>query len=288
VTSREGVLHVPGPTALHHGGKLEDLQIGWTLSGPAGDGVSSVPVVLALGGISASRRVFDANGAGKGWWSEIVGPGKALDTSRLAVLGMDYIGSSEASSGPDGRTPFPCISSYDQADAALRLMDHLGIGRLGAIVGASYGGMVALAFGERYPQRVERLVVISAADVPHPMATAWRSVQRNIVRLGIAAKEPARGLELARALAMSTYRSAEEFAARFRAGPRLDSGRCFRWRSTFMRADAITRQRPCPNPSSAFPSPSTCTTSTRPGFRYARRWWPFARTSWCHWQTCAH
>jgi homoserine O-acetyltransferase len=225
VTSREGVLHVPGPTALHHGGKLEDLQIGWTLSGPAGDGVSSVPVVLALGGISASRRVFDANGAGKGWWSEIVGPGKALDTSRLAVLGMDYIGSSEASTGPDGRTPFPSVSSYDQADAALRLMDHLGIGRLGAIVGASYGGMVALAFGERYPQRVERLVVISAADVPHPMATAWRSVQRNIVRLGIAAKEPARGLELARALAMSTYRSAEEFAARFRAGPRLDAGR---------------------------------------------------------------
>ena len=58
MTPREGVLLVPGPTALHHGGTLEDLQIGWTLSGPAGS-----PVVLALGGISASRRVFDAEAA---------------------------------------------------------------------------------------------------------------------------------------------------------------------------------------------------------------------------------
>jgi homoserine O-acetyltransferase len=219
-TPREGVLHVPGPTALYHGGKLEDLQIGWTLSGPAG-----APVVLALGGISASRRVFDEKGGKAGWWNEIVGPGKALDTSRLAVLGMDYIGGSEASTGPDGSTAFPAVSSYDQAEAALRLLDHLGIARLGAIVGASYGGMVALAFGERYAQRVERLVVISAADVPHPMATAWRSVQRDIVRLGSAASQPAVGLELARALAMSTYRSPEEFAARFRSAPRIEAGR---------------------------------------------------------------
>src|SRR5204862_1293609 len=105
------------------------------------------------------------------------------------------------------------------------LLDHLGIEKLGAIVGASYGGMVALAFGERYPQRVERLVVISASDVAHPMATAWRSVQRNIVRLGISANQPASGLELARALAMSTYRSPEEFAARFRAAPSFNTGR---------------------------------------------------------------
>jgi homoserine O-acetyltransferase/O-succinyltransferase len=224
-TPRDGVLHVPGPTALYHGGKLEHLQIGWTLSGPAGGDSAAAPVVLALGGISASRRVFDAGSGRSGWWHEIVGPGKALDTTRVAVLGMDYIGGSEASTGPDGITPFPSISSYDQADAALRLLDHLGIQKLGAIVGASYGGMVALAFGERYPDRVERLVVISAADVAHPMATAWRSVQRSIVRLGMDANQPGRGLELARALAMSTYRSPEEFAARFRSAPRFDSGR---------------------------------------------------------------
>jgi len=83
-------------------------------------------VVLALGGISASRRVFGESRAksSQGWWHEIVGPGKPLDTTRLAVLGMDYIGSSEASTGPDGKTPFPSVSSYDQADAALHLLEE--------------------------------------------------------------------------------------------------------------------------------------------------------------------
>jgi homoserine O-acetyltransferase len=117
------------------------------------------------------------------------------------------------------------VSSYDQAELLLRLVDHLGIKSLRAIVGASYGGMVALAFGERYPERVARLVVISAADRTHPMSTAWRSVQRRIVRFGLEVGRPADGLELARALAMSTYRSPEEFAARFAGAPRQQDGR---------------------------------------------------------------
>ncbi len=217
---REGVLQVDGPTTLHHGGTLDQLQIGYSLSGEPG-----MPVVLALGGISASRRVFDPAGGRNGWWHEMVGPGKALDTQRVAVLGMDYIGGSGASTGPAAGSSFPCISSYDQAEAIARLMDHLQIPKLAAIVGASYGGMVALAFGERYPTRVERLIVISGADSAHPMATAWRSVQRNIARLGLAEGCPTQALELARALAMSTYRSPEEFAARFRKPPRFENGR---------------------------------------------------------------
>jgi homoserine O-acetyltransferase/O-succinyltransferase len=218
-TPGEGVLQVEGPTTLHHGGTLDSLSIGYTLSGEPG-----MPVVLALGGISASRRVFDPQGGRHGWWTEIVGPGKALDTQRVAVLGMDYLGSSGASTGPVAGDRFPSLSSYDQADAILRLLDHLQIPRLTAIVGASYGGMVALAFGERYPERVERLIVISAADCAHPMATAWRSVQRNMAKLGLAAGCPTQALELARALAMSTYRSPEEFAARFRKPPRMENG----------------------------------------------------------------
>jgi homoserine O-acetyltransferase len=217
---REGVLSIDTPQRLHHGGTLDSLRIGWSLSGDAGQ-----PVVLALGGISASRRVFDPEGGRNGWWHEIVGAGKALDTHRLSVLGMDYIGASGSSTGPAAGGSFPGISSYDQADAVLRVLDHLGVEKLAAIVGASYGGMVALAFGEKYPQRVERLIVISAADQPHPMATAWRSVQRNIARLGLACDSPTQALELARALAMCTYRSPEEFAARFRAAPRMENGR---------------------------------------------------------------
>jgi homoserine O-acetyltransferase len=219
-TPGEGVLQVDGPTTLHHGGTLEALSIGYALSGEPG-----MPVVLALGGISASRRVFDPSGGRNGWWHEIVGPGKALDTQRVAVLGMDYIGGTGASTGPAAGATFPCVSSYDQADAVRRLLDHLRIPRLTAIVGASYGGMVALAFGELYPERVDRLIVISAADCAHPMATAWRSVQRNMARLGLAAGCPTQALELARALAMSTYRSPEEFAARFRKPPRMEGGR---------------------------------------------------------------
>jgi len=217
---QEGVLAINTPVRLHHGGTLDSLRIGWSLAGEAGQ-----PVVLALGGISASRQVFDPAGGRNGWWHEIVGPGKALDTQRVAVLGMDYIGASGTSTGPAAGGSFPGISSYDQADAILRVLDHLGIAKLAAIVGASYGGMVALAFGERYPQRVERLIVISAADQPHPMATAWRSVQRNIARLGLACGCSTQALELARALAMSTYRSPEEFAARFRAAPQMTGDR---------------------------------------------------------------
>ncbi|MGA7540751.1 MAG: alpha/beta fold hydrolase, partial [Steroidobacteraceae bacterium] len=101
----------------------------------------------------------------------------------------------------------------------------LGIKTLRAIAGGSYGGMVALAFGERYPERVARLIVLCAADRPHPLATAWRSVQREIVRLAAESGRPAEGLKLARALAMSTYRSGEEFAARFAGPPALESNR---------------------------------------------------------------
>ncbi len=216
---REGVLTIPGPISLHHGGQLDSLRIAWSLSGEPG-----MPVVLALGGISASRQVFDPVTERNGWWYEIVGPGKSLDTQRVAVLGMDYIGGSGGSTGPAAGGSFPSISSYDQSEAIVKVLDHLGIAKLAAIVGASYGGMVALAFGERHPSRVERLIVISAADCPHPMATAWRSVQRNIARLGLNCGCSTQALELARALAMTTYRSPEEFAARFRALPRMDTG----------------------------------------------------------------
>src|SRR6185295_14931863 len=121
---------------------------------------------------------------------------------------------------PRDGAPFPTVSAYDQAELLLRLINHLGIASLRAIAGASYGGMVALAFGERYPDRVARLIVISAADRAHPMSNAWRVVQRRIVKFAIEAGQPAQGLELARALAMATYRSPEEFAARFSGSPR--------------------------------------------------------------------
>jgi homoserine O-acetyltransferase len=154
----------------------------------------------------------------------VVGPGYALDSERVRVLGIDYLGGSGESSGPLEGQRFPSLSSYDQAQVLRALLDHLGIAQLHAFVGASYGGMVALAFAERYPARVARLVVISAADRAHPMSTAWRTVQRRIVQFAASCGRAREGLQLARALAMATYRTPGEFAARFGQAPRSLDG----------------------------------------------------------------
>ncbi|MGH8295034.1 MAG: homoserine O-succinyltransferase MetX, partial [Steroidobacteraceae bacterium] len=227
---REGVLEIPGEMPLYHGARLSGVRLAWRLAGPA-----NAPVVCALGGISASRRVCLGEGGcpetprreseRRGWWSEIAGPGRPLDTHRLRILSFDYLGGSGETTGPRDAHAFPSVSSYDQAELLLRLLNHLGIKALRAIAGGSYGGMVALAFGERYPERAGRLIVLCAADRPHPLATAWRSVQREIVRIGLAGGRAADGLKLARALAMSTYRSGEELGARFAGPPALESGR---------------------------------------------------------------
>ncbi len=217
---REGILPLAAPFMLHHGGSLPGARLAWRLVGDP-----SRPVIVAIGGISAHRRVFDADRAEAGWWREVVGPGLALDTRRCALLGIDYLGAQGDSSAAAPGERFPSLSSYDQAAALAALLDHLHLRRIRAIAGASYGGMVALAFAERYGERVERLLVISAGDRAHPLATAWRSVQRRTVEFALSAGRGAAGLELARALAMTTYRSQEEFAARFDAAPKRVDGR---------------------------------------------------------------
>ena len=217
---REGMLDVPSEVALYHGGRLTGIRIAWRLAGPA-----NAPVVCALGGISATRRVFVTEDPKQGWWSEVVGPGQALDAECFRILSFDYLGGSADTTAIEANAPFPNISTYDQAELLLRLINNLGIKSLRAIVGGSYGGMVALAFGERYPERVSRLIVIGAADRTHPMATAWRSVQRRILRFAVECGRPKDGLQLARALAMSTYRSSEEFEARFDGLPTRDDER---------------------------------------------------------------
>ncbi|HEX2493724.1 MAG TPA: homoserine O-succinyltransferase [Steroidobacter sp.] len=213
-SAREGVLQIEGALPLHFGGRLEGAQIAWRLCGAEG-----APVIAALGGISAGRAVTDLSETQKGWWSDVVGPGRALDTTRWRILGMDFLGGSAQSTGPRaGQTNFPSMSAYDQADALRRVIEHLRLGSVFGVLGASYGGMVALAFAERWPALVGRVVVISAAHRAHPMSTAWRSVQRALVRYAAERGDGPEGLRLARALAMATYRTPAEFEARF-AGP---------------------------------------------------------------------
>lgn len=174
------------------------------IAGPEG-----APVVLALGGISADRHVCG------GWWSTIAGEGRAIDTRRVRVLGVDFLDGGERD---DGR-PARIVTTYDQADAIAALVAAEDLGPLHAVVGASYGGMVALAFAERYPELVERLVVIGAAHRSHPLTTAWRIIQRRTVELGLQCGRAHDALVLARELAMTTYRSPRELAARFDAAP---------------------------------------------------------------------
>ena len=179
-------------------------------------GADGAPVILALGGISANRHVVSGpSDPSPGWWEGIAGPGRPLDLGIRRVLGVDFLNGGDAA---DGRPSF--VTTHDQAAAIVDLLDALGIDALDAAIGASYGGMVALALAERWPERVRRLVAISAAHAPHPMATALRSVQRGIVELGIATGRAEEAMILARGLAMTTYRTAREFAGRFATEPR--------------------------------------------------------------------
>ena len=182
-------------------------------------GPPDAPVLVALGGISASRHVAaNAHDGSPGWWESVAGAGGASDTSGHRVLGIDFI---DGDAGPDGR-PLGVVTTHDQADALAAVLDDAGIPQAAVIAGASYGGMVALAFAERHPHRVARLLVMSAAHESDPMTTALRTVQRQVAALGLSTGRAQEGLALARQLAMTTYRSRREFAERFGAPPTID------------------------------------------------------------------
>lgn len=174
-------------------------------------GPDGAPVVAVLGGISADCHVTSSqDDPAPGWWDAVVGSGKAVDTRRFRVLSMDW-------------ATRPVISTRDQADALALALDVADVPRLHALVGASYGGMVALAFGVTHAARTDRLIVIGAAHESDPMATALRALQRRVIELGRATDRTRDGVILARALAMTTYGTATDLADRFPATPREET-----------------------------------------------------------------
>nr|WP_199042348.1 homoserine O-succinyltransferase [Dyella sp. ASV24] len=182
-------------------------------------GAPDAPTVIVQGGISATRDVVALDDeAAPGWWQAQVGRGQPLDLDRFRVLSIDWI-------TPASLAGVQAVSSEDQADVLAALVEALGINRVHAFIGSSYGAMVALAFAARHPYALGRLVLLAGAHRPHPLATAQRSVQRGIVRLGLESGQADQALALARQLAMTTYRGSEEFAKRFTAAPEFRDGR---------------------------------------------------------------
>lgn len=184
-------------TRIHFGNGVP-VRITGRLTGP-----ENTPVCLVLGGISSDQAVT-ASRDEAGWWSAQAGPGCALDTDHLRILSFDFLA--------DEIKPFP--TTTDQARAVLALADAAGIERF-SIAGASYGGMIGLALAVLAPERIEKLLVISAAHRASAMAKAWRSIQRDTVELSLQHGDGRAGLDLARRLAMTTYRTPIELESRF-------------------------------------------------------------------------
>ena len=210
--ARFGTVDVAGSSAV--GGR-----VAYASYGP-----EDAPAVMVLGGISAHRFVCGDEDGTPGWWPGVVGPGAPLDPGTYRIIGVDYVGGAGASSASLHGPEVSVVTTDDQAHAAKAVLDHLGIEKLHAWVGASYGGMVGLAFGAHHSGRLARLLVFCAAHRSHPMATGLRGLQRRIVELAADAGREPEGLALARELAMTTYRTPEEFEKRFVSVPIWEEG----------------------------------------------------------------
>ena len=224
-----------GARALERGGSLPSARIAYETWGTlAPDGRNAVLVLHALTGDS---HVVGAPGPGHptaGWWSGLVGPGKAIDTDRWFVVAPNMLGGCQGSTGPasfapDGREwgpRFPYLTIRDQVDAQLALTDALGIDRWAAVIGGSMGGMQSLEWAIAYPDRLERVAILAAPPISSADQIALNSVQIEAIRMdpGFADGEyyeapdgegPYRGLALARRMALLNYRSPTELNDRF-------------------------------------------------------------------------
>jgi len=215
------------PFRLSGGGTLSPVTLRYALYGKLNEARDNA--LLVCHALSGSARAGD-------WWPELVGPGRLFDTTRYCVIGVNVIGSCYGSTGPlserhPGRNDsyggeFPVVTIGDMVKTQARLLDHLGIARLKAVIGGSIGGMQALSWAVDFPDRVERCIAIGAAPLS-AMALALNHLQRQAIRNDPAwlegsysvDRQPVAGLALARAIALCTYKSSELFDKRFARRP---------------------------------------------------------------------
>jgi homoserine O-acetyltransferase len=240
---------LPGEAfSLEAGGVLQSPTLHYAMYGEpnaAGDNV-----IFVAHALSGSARVAD-------WWPRLFADGGLFQTSDHCVLGINILGSCYGSTGPGSIDPltgrsygpnFPLVSIRDIVTMHARLLRHLHIPRLKLVIGASIGGMQALEMAIQFPELVERVISIGAAPL-QAMGLGMNHLQRKMIQLDPAwqggeypADEPPRqGLALARALAVTTYKSAELFEHRFARKPDRNGGDP--WASAHQESQGLSGQR---------------------------------------------
>src|SRR3954467_4522663 len=226
--------HFDAPIRLRSGAELPAYDIAYETYGNLNAARSNA--VLVCHALNASHHVagfYLDEKNNSGWWDNLVGPGKPLDTRRFFVVGSNYLGSCFGSTGPASVNPAtgqpggaacPGVTVGDWVEAQARLADRLGIERFAAVIGGSLGAMQALQWTLSYPERVRHSIVIAAAPRLTPQNIAFNEVARQAIMTdpdfhgghyyerGVV---PSRGLRIARMIGHITYISGEAMAEKF-------------------------------------------------------------------------
>jgi len=227
-------MHFAEPLALRSGARLADYTLVYETYGTLNAERSNA--VLVCHALNASHHVagtYAGEPRSEGWWDNLVGPGKPLDTDRFFVVGVNNPGSCFGSTGPASLDPatgrpygadFPVVTVEDWVDAQARLLDRLGIAQLAAVIGGSLGGMQALSWTLRHPTRVRHCVAVATAPNLSAQNIAFNEVARRAIVTdpdfhgghyqshGVV---PKRGLRVARMIGHITYLSDDSMEQKF-------------------------------------------------------------------------
>lgn len=242
--------HFDAPLPLACGRALPQYDLAYETYGTLDASCSNA--VLICHALNASHHVagFYADDPDNiGWWDNMVGPGKPLDTERFFVVGVNNLGSCFGSTGPVSTNPgtgkpwgsdFPLLTVEDWVDAQAQLADRLGIGQWAAVMGGSLGGMQALDWAIRYPARIRNALVIAAAPNLSAENIAFNEIARQAImtdpefhdgNFNAYDVKPRRGLRVARMIGHITYLSDEQMEAKF--GRQLREGLKFSFAPEF-------------------------------------------------------
>ncbi|MGE5467709.1 MAG: homoserine O-succinyltransferase MetX [Ignavibacteria bacterium] len=223
------------PLRLRSGATLPGFELAFETYGRLNAAKSNAILVChALSGHHHVAGRYAGAENNLGWWDNIVGPGRPLDTDRFFIVGVNNLGGCHGSTGPGSINPatdkpwgrdFPIVTVDDWIEAQARLADHLGIDQWAATIGGSLGGMQAMQWTIQQPERVRHALVIAAAPKLSAENIAFNEVARQAILSDpdyLAGKRPERGLRLARMLGHITYLSDDQMADKF--GRRLRHG----------------------------------------------------------------